>query len=158
MDRLQKALKIAPDGEFGSETEAAVRRLQARHGLTVDGVVGPSTWALLGITTEGTLTPSPAVLHSQEASPTNTAGGGGGGGGESSESSAGASGVVAQVIAAGDEIATRPYVWGGGHGSFILGRLRLLGLGLLCAARRRPAQLAGGLDRTRVLRGTWTWP
>jgi cell wall-associated NlpC family hydrolase len=26
--------------------------------------------------------------------------------------------VVAQVIAAGEEIATRPYVWGGGHGSF----------------------------------------
>ena len=28
------------------------------------------------------------------------------------------SGVVARVIAAGDEIATRPYAWGGGHGSF----------------------------------------
>jgi cell wall-associated NlpC family hydrolase len=27
-------------------------------------------------------------------------------------------GVVERVIAAGDEIATRPYVWGGGHGSF----------------------------------------
>jgi hypothetical protein len=26
--------------------------------------------------------------------------------------------VVAQVIAAADEIATRPYVYGGGHGSF----------------------------------------
>ena len=26
--------------------------------------------------------------------------------------------MVARVIAAGDEIATRPYVWGGGHGSF----------------------------------------
>jgi hypothetical protein len=33
------------------------------------------------------------------------------GGGESS-------GVLARVIAAGDEIATRPYVFGGGHGSF----------------------------------------
>jgi cell wall-associated NlpC family hydrolase len=34
-----------------------------------------------------------------------------GGGGESS-------GVLARVISAGDEIATRPYVFGGGHGSF----------------------------------------
>jgi cell wall-associated NlpC family hydrolase len=27
--------------------------------------------------------------------------------------------VISRVIAAGDEIATRPYVWGGGHGSFV---------------------------------------
>src|ERR1035437_8371397 len=107
--RLQKALKIAPDGEFGPATEAAVQRLQARHGLNPDGVVGPATWGLLGITTEGTLTP-PASAHV-------SAGGGGsttctgGGGGEGSS-------IVARVIAAGDEIATRPYVWGGGHGSF----------------------------------------
>ena len=53
VERLQKALKISPDGEFGPETEAAVRRLQARHGLSADGVVGPETWALLGIHSEG---------------------------------------------------------------------------------------------------------
>jgi peptidoglycan hydrolase-like protein with peptidoglycan-binding domain len=43
------------------------------------------------------------------------------GGGEShSESSGGeeGSGTVRRVIAAGNEIATRPYTWGGGHGSF----------------------------------------
>lgn len=100
--RLQKALKIAPDGEFGPETEAAVRRLQERHGLTPDGVVGPATWSVLGISSEGTLTPSSSVLHS-----------------EGSSSSTGGSSLVARVIAAGEEIATRPYVWGGGHGSFI---------------------------------------
>jgi peptidoglycan hydrolase-like protein with peptidoglycan-binding domain len=105
VERLQKALKISPDGEFGPETEAAVRRLQARHGLSVDGVVGPETWAVLGIHTEGELKPSAAVLDSSE------------GGGESSSS--GGSSIVARVIAAGDEIATRPYVWGGGHGSFV---------------------------------------
>jgi peptidoglycan hydrolase-like protein with peptidoglycan-binding domain len=104
VERLQKALKISTDGEFGPETEAAVKRLQTRHGLTPDGVVGPATWALLGVNTEGTLTPSASVKATGE---------------EGSSSSSGGSSVVARVIAAGEEIATRPYVWGGGHGSFI---------------------------------------
>jgi peptidoglycan hydrolase-like protein with peptidoglycan-binding domain len=104
VERLQKALKISPDGEFGPETEAAVRRLQERHGLSVDGVVGPATWAVLGIKTQGELKPSAAVLHSSESG--------------SESSSSGGSSIVARVIAAADEIATRPYVYGGGHGSF----------------------------------------
>lgn len=38
------------DGIFGPETERAVRALQRRRaGLTVDGVVGPRTWAALGL-------------------------------------------------------------------------------------------------------------
>jgi peptidoglycan hydrolase-like protein with peptidoglycan-binding domain len=109
VERLQSALHMQVDGTFGPETEAAIRRLQARHGLSVDGVVGPATWAVLGIKTESTLNPPSAALTHGSSSSSH----------ESSSSSTGeSSGVVGRVIAAGDEIATRPYVFGGGHGSF----------------------------------------
>jgi peptidoglycan hydrolase-like protein with peptidoglycan-binding domain len=118
--RLQQALHLPVDGEFGPETEAAVRRLQERHGLTVDGVVGPSTWSEIGVSDESTLTPPASALAGfgpgRSDSPSST-----GSSGATSTATAGegeASGVVARVIAAADEIATRPYVYGGGHGSF----------------------------------------
>ncbi len=109
---LQEALNVSADGEFGPQTEEAVRRFQAQHGLEVDGEVGPATWSALGITGEPELKPPASALPHHSS-----AGGGASSGGETS--SAGGEGVVARVIAAADEIATRPYVWGGGHGSFI---------------------------------------
>ncbi len=113
--RLQEALHVPVDGEFGPETEAAVRHLQEARGLEVDGVVGPATWEAVGL-------PGQPTLHPPRAA---GAGAGGGGssstGGDSSPSSTSSTGegVVQRVIAAADEIATRPYVYGGGHGSFI---------------------------------------
>ncbi|HEY1539330.1 MAG TPA: peptidoglycan-binding protein [Solirubrobacteraceae bacterium] len=35
------------DGRFGAKTEAAVKQLQEKYELDVDGVVGPKTWAVL---------------------------------------------------------------------------------------------------------------
>jgi peptidoglycan hydrolase-like protein with peptidoglycan-binding domain len=154
LKRLQAALHLSRDGEFGPETEAAIMRLQARHGLAVDGVVGPATWNVIGVSNEGTLQPPPsAVPHVEASAPAEaaaepSAGPGGsepaapeltssrssGSSGSSSSGSSvgssssgpstssgvsgGGSGAVSRVIAAGNEIATRPYVYGGGHGSF----------------------------------------
>lgn len=37
------------DGDFGTETEAAVKKLQREKDLEDDGVVGPMTWRALGV-------------------------------------------------------------------------------------------------------------
>jgi peptidoglycan hydrolase-like protein with peptidoglycan-binding domain len=44
---LQEKLKVNVTGTFDLPTEKAVKALQSKHGLLVDGIVGPKTWAAL---------------------------------------------------------------------------------------------------------------
>ena len=45
---IQQQLKVAVTGVFDAPTAQAVKALQKKHGLTVDAIVGPKTWAKLG--------------------------------------------------------------------------------------------------------------
>lgn len=97
---LQRALGVPADGAFGPQTEAAVKRFQRRRGLVADGIVGPQTRAALGLGPGRTLK--------------RRRGGGGGhsGGGRKWQ-------IISAVIRAGNRIATKPYRYGGGHGSWV---------------------------------------
>jgi cell wall-associated NlpC family hydrolase len=107
---LQHALRLSADGVFGPQTERAVKRYQRRHGLTPDGVVGPDTRSALGIGSGAVLHPRHfhrQVVHRHTTLHTHT-----------SPVSTAPTGAIAAMIAAADRIATLPYAWGGGHGSF----------------------------------------
>ena len=47
MQILQRSFRFGADGQFGSETERAVREVQQQFGLRVDGEIGKDTWTLL---------------------------------------------------------------------------------------------------------------
>jgi peptidoglycan hydrolase-like protein with peptidoglycan-binding domain len=63
VERVQTLLGIPVDGEYGPDTEAAVRAFQTTRGLEVDGIVGPETWAALADPT-----PPPGKTYSGKGS------------------------------------------------------------------------------------------
>jgi peptidoglycan hydrolase-like protein with peptidoglycan-binding domain len=47
--RLQAKLGVPVDGEFGPNTEAALKAWQKGKGLTADGIAGPDTFMAMGL-------------------------------------------------------------------------------------------------------------
>jgi hypothetical protein len=48
---LQEFLGTSADGDFGPGTEKLVMKWQTENGLTMDGIVGPKTWDMMGLAT-----------------------------------------------------------------------------------------------------------
>ena len=48
--QIQKVVGAYPDGIWGAVTTECVKRWQRAHGLSADGLAGPKTLALMGIT------------------------------------------------------------------------------------------------------------
>jgi peptidoglycan hydrolase-like protein with peptidoglycan-binding domain len=70
--KLQQALGVPADGQFGSGTEKAVRDFQQKNGLSADGIAGPATLANISIFKEFT----PAIVQKSQMSPGSATAGG----------------------------------------------------------------------------------
>jgi peptidoglycan hydrolase-like protein with peptidoglycan-binding domain len=111
-------LKVTVDGEFGSATAKAVRSFEKRTGRPVDGRLDHDDYTkLIEVLNNGgfdDLLPAPAKIAQAPAAgdvatlnPDGTA-----------TAPADAPDQVKAIVTAGNEIATKPYRYGGGHQSF----------------------------------------
>jgi len=63
--RLQPSPELGVDGDFGSATEAAVRRFQELHGQPATGVADASLWEVLGPVVEESVVPDPEIVNAE---------------------------------------------------------------------------------------------
>lgn len=66
--RMKPAGNIGVDGDYGPETETAVRKFQSQSGLKETGVVDAATWKALGpLVMSEEPAPEPSVVNAEEA-------------------------------------------------------------------------------------------
>ncbi len=109
-------MHVRTDGSFGTGTWRALRRFEKRAGRPVDGVLDSGDLSSLrSVIARGGFklrqqAPTPAPLPAGSRARVNDDG--------TATAPAGAPAAVQAIIAAGNVIATKPYRYGGGHGSF----------------------------------------
>jgi peptidoglycan hydrolase-like protein with peptidoglycan-binding domain len=92
------------DGQFGPGTKQAVNQFKQAHGFSADGVMGSQAWgALLSAVHQVESTPTAKARLNPDGTVT---------------APAGAPPVIQTMIAAANQIATKPYCYAGGHGKW----------------------------------------
>ena len=92
------------DGQFGASTKQSVNQFKAAHGYAADGVMGTQAWAtLLQAVKQTEDTPTAKARLNPDGTVT---------------APAGAPQVIQTMIAAANQIATKPYCYAGGHGKW----------------------------------------
>jgi peptidoglycan hydrolase-like protein with peptidoglycan-binding domain len=102
---------VTIDGEFGSGTLDAVEEFQGQHGRPVDGDLDADD--ITTLRAAAAAGPATVAAPAVNTGPKATVGADG-----LAVAPAGAPPQVVQIIAAGNQIASKPYKYGGGHGKW----------------------------------------